>query len=193
MSVLCRGRGMRDHKNKKIDNCFYSIMDGTPVGDIILFGSANGLCRLEMAVKSFDKAIDNFARQGNFPVKSTKDELRDIVRQLNEYFLKKRKSFSVKLDLTEVTPFRRRVYDILPKEAAYGDTISYGGLALKLGGLKYSRAVGSAMANNPIPIIIPCHRVLKSDRSLGGFGGGLDLKVKLLEIEGTEISQSNRK
>ncbi len=103
-------------------------------------------------------------------------------QQLDEYFKTKRKEFSVLLDI-KGTEFQMKVWNELLK-IPYGKTVSYKTIAEKLGGAKYVRAVGKANATNPIPIIIPCHRVIGSNGSLGGYSGGIEIKEKLLELEG---------
>ena len=105
-----------------------------------------------------------------------------IFSQLEEYFAGTRKKFDVPLDL-EGTDFQKKVWEEL-KKIPYGKTISYKTLAEKLGDVKSIRAVGKANGQNPIAIIIPCHRVIGSDGSLTGYAGGLDIKEKLLHLEG---------
>ncbi len=107
----------------------------------------------------------------------------DSFVQLEEYFSFKRKHFKVKIDLRG-TEFQKKVWKELMK-IPYGETISYKELALRLGNLASIRAVGRANGANPIPIIIPCHRVIGSDGNLVGYGGGLEIKEKLLELEGS--------
>ncbi len=107
---------------------------------------------------------------------------REASRQLGEYLAGERKVFDLELDLRG-TPFQNAVWKTLAA-IPWGRTATYGGIARKIGSPGASRAVGAANARNPIPIIIPCHRVIGKDGSLTGFGGGLDLKRKLLEIEG---------
>jgi methylated-DNA-[protein]-cysteine S-methyltransferase len=108
--------------------------------------------------------------------------LAEAVRQLREYFAGKRRDFELPL-APEGTDFQRKVWRKL-QEIPYGQTISYGELAKRVGNPKASRAVGSANGKNRIPIVIPCHRVIAGDGGLGGFGGGLATKEKLLAIEG---------
>ncbi len=105
-----------------------------------------------------------------------------IFSQLEEYFAGTRKIFDVLLD-ADGTDFQKKVWEEL-KKIPYGKTISYKSLAEKLGDVKSIRAVGKANAQNPIAIIIPCHRVIGSDGSLTGYAGGLDIKEKLLHLEG---------
>jgi len=102
--------------------------------------------------------------------------------ELQSYFNGKRTQFSCKLDLTGATPFFKRVLEIT-RSIPYGEVRSYSWIAGQAGKPLAARAVGQAMARNPVPIIVPCHRVVASDGSLGGFGGGLEMKTWLLELE----------
>jgi O-6-methylguanine DNA methyltransferase len=110
--------------------------------------------------------------------------LRQCRRELDEYFAGQRREFTVPLDF-HGTPFQMRCWHAL-LEIPYGQTCSYGDLARKVGSPNGFRAVGMANHDNPIPIIVPCHRVITSDRKLGGYGGGLDVKEKLLRLEGAK-------
>lgn len=105
----------------------------------------------------------------------------EVKRQLDQYFKGRLKSFDLELK-TGGTPFQQQVWQALAK-IPYGSTISYGDLAVQIGNPKAVRAVGLANGKNPIPIIIPCHRVIGKNGSLTGFGGGLDVKRFLLELE----------
>ncbi|HTX89549.1 MAG TPA: methylated-DNA--[protein]-cysteine S-methyltransferase [Bacteroidales bacterium] len=140
----------------------------TPVGYLEVIGSKKGISGI------------NFLK---FHVKVTRTphNLKDCVLQLNEYFAGTRKDFTVKLDL-EGTPFQMKVWEQVLK-IPYGTTISYFELARRVGDIRALRAVGGANANNPVPIIIPCHRVIGADGRLMGYGGGLKLKKWLLEHE----------
>ncbi len=109
--------------------------------------------------------------------------LYDSFKQLREYFSLNRKVFDLKLDLVG-TEFQKRVWNELLK-IPYGETISYKELALRLGNLAAIRAVGRANGANPVPIVIPCHRVIGSNGKLIGYGGGLNIKEKLLVLEGS--------
>jgi len=140
----------------------------SPVGYLEVIGSKNGISAI------------NFLK---FHVKvgRTPHSLKECIVQLKEYFSGTRKEFTVKLDLAG-TPFQMKVWKEVLK-IPYGKTISYFELARRTGDVKALRAVGGANANNPVPIIIPCHRVIGADGKLMGYGGGLKLKKWLLEHE----------
>jgi len=113
--------------------------------------------------------------------------LGDVVAQLEEYFAKARRSFEIPLDFPDsVSGFQREVYDRL-LEIPFGSVVSYGRVAHDVGKPDMARAVGQAVGSNPIPIVVPCHRVVASDGSLTGFGGGLAAKVALLKLEGIDV------
>lgn len=150
----------------------------SPVGKLRLVADNEGLRELEF-------------REGRPPTPVGEDWVEDpralapVVRQLEEYFAGRRKVFD--LDLApQGTDFQRRVWERL-LEIPYGETISYGTLARRVGNPNASRAVGLANGRNPIAIIIPCHRVIGSNGTLTGYGGGLPIKQKLLELERGQI------
>lgn len=107
-------------------------------------------------------------------------------RQLLDYLAGKRSTFDVLLDFSQGTSFQRQVWRTLQR-VPYGKLRSYQWIALRVGGPQYARAVGNAVGANPLPIVIPCHRIVAHDASLGGFSGGLPMKRKLLGLEGTLI------
>ena len=109
-----------------------------------------------------------------------------VTQELTEYFAGTRREFSVPLDLQNVTEFRAAVLRELEK-VPYGETTSYAELARAVGNPKAVRAVGSACATNPLPLFIPCHRVLRSDGQLGGYRGGTEAKRFLLRLEGIDV------
>jgi methylated-DNA-[protein]-cysteine S-methyltransferase len=105
-------------------------------------------------------------------------------RQLLDYLAGKRHAFDVPLDLSHGTVFQRQVWRVLLR-VPYGKLRSYQWVAARVGGPQYARAVGNAVGANPIPVVIPCHRIVAQDATLGGFSGGLSMKRKLLSLEGT--------
>ena len=104
--------------------------------------------------------------------------------QLLDYLAGDRETFDIPIDCSNGTPFQRRVWRVLQR-IPYGKLRSYQWIATRVGGRHYARAVGSAVGANPLPIVIPCHRIVGQDASLGGFSGGLPMKRKLLTLEGT--------
>jgi len=139
-----------------------------------------GVCSL-----SFDNNEKRFAaslsKYLNDDVKKSSSELKNEVKQVQEYFAGKRKEFDMKVFL-KGSSFMTKAWVALSK-VKYGETISYSELAEKAGNKKAFRAAASSCAKNPVPIIIPCHRVIAKNGSLGGFGGGIDLKKKMLRLE----------
>lgn len=155
----------------------FTIID-SPVGPLRLVADEAGLRRLEFREgRAFDAPPDDWQEDAR--------ALGPVARQLQEYFAGKRKVFDLALE-PEGTPFQRRVWERL-LEIPYGETISYGTLARRVGNSNASRAVGLANGRNPIAIIIPCHRVIGSNGMLTGYGGGLPIKRKLLELERGQI------
>ncbi|MFH2060272.1 MAG: methylated-DNA--[protein]-cysteine S-methyltransferase [Pseudomonadota bacterium] len=150
----------------------YTYLD-SPIGSLLLTGQK----KLE-AIR-FPKS-----KRWREPQKDWKEDVgffKDAVSQLTAYFQGDRLDFDLEMDL-KGTEFQKKVWKELAK-VPYGTTISYGELAKRIGNPKASRAVGMANGKNPIPIIIPCHRVIGKDGSLTGFGGGLDVKQTLLNLE----------
>ncbi|MBI5029410.1 MAG: methylated-DNA--[protein]-cysteine S-methyltransferase [Chloroflexi bacterium] len=110
-----------------------------------------------------------------------------ILREITEYVEGRRRTFDLKLDWSSLKPFQRAVLEAANK-IPFGETRSYAWIAQQIGNPRASRAVGQALGANPIPIILPCHRIIASNGSLGGYGGGLPLKVKLLKLEGAILN-----
>lgn len=110
--------------------------------------------------------------------------LREAKSQLLEYFKRQRTAFTVPVDLATGTPFQRRVWRTILR-IPYGRVRSYQWVAARVGGKQFARAVGMALGANPVPIIVPCHRIVAHDGTLGGFSCGLPVKKRLLQLEGT--------
>ncbi len=157
----------------------YAYLD-TPVGTLLIAGDASAV--LQITFPSQGKAVKAEAGW----VKSERGPIGEAMRQLREYFAGERTGFDLPLAPLG-TAFQHAVWRQL-EGIPYGETISYGELARRVGNPKASRAVGSANGKNPLPIVIPCHRVIAGDGRLGGFGGGLPTKETLLALEqGTSI------
>ena len=114
----------------------------------------------------------------------TSPRLREAQAQLTSYLAGTHRSFDLPLDLSRGTSFQRKVWRTL-RRVSYGRLRSYQWVAVRVGGRQYARAVGNAVGANPMPVVIPCHRIVALDASLGGFSGGLPTKRKLLMLEGT--------
>jgi O-6-methylguanine DNA methyltransferase len=156
---------------------FYSRMD-SPVGPLVIGVSEQGLAIIEFDQGEFPKG--RLAQNAQWQESPGRTE--QVARELREYFHGKRRQFTVPLDL-HGTEFQRKCWKTLQK-IPYGQTKTYADIARAVGVPQGFRAVGMANHDNPVPIIVPCHRVLASDGTLGGYGGGLDVKRKLLELEG---------
>lgn len=160
----------------------------TPWGWMGLAVSKKGVCRIVLPRPS-RKAVEselNCARSlGSMKAAhALSSALREARSQIEAYLRGHRQAFAVPLDLSRGTPFQRRVWKAALR-IPFGRVRSYQWIATKLGGTQYARAVGTALGANPVPLIVPCHRVLAHDGSLGGFSGGLPIKRKLLRLEGT--------
>ena len=149
----------------------------SPIGELLLTASDSALTAVWFPGSGDVTAAP--ANDGRGPANAV---LTRACEQLAEYFAGRRTTFAVPLEPAG-TPFQRRVWDAL-RAIPYGTTLSYSDLARRLGDVRATRAVGAANGRNPIPIIVPCHRVVGADGSLTGFGGGLDRKRWLLEHEG---------
>jgi methylated-DNA-[protein]-cysteine S-methyltransferase len=147
----------------------YTTID-SPIGELLLTAEDGALTRLSMSPFEIDPAW-----------RHDPEALSDAATQLEEYFAGERTEFELELS-PEGTEFQRRVWAML-REIPYGETTTYGTLAGELGNPKTVRAVGLANGRNPIAVIIPCHRVIGADGSLTGFGGGLERKRALLDLE----------
>ena len=158
-------------------NLNYTTME-SPIGALLLAGNEQGLCFLSFAAKKGAVTPRRGWTENRAP-------LVEAMRQLRAYFSAKLREFDLPLCL-EGTPFQLQVWEGL-RAIPYGETISYGELARRIGKPEAVRAVGAANGSNPIPIIVPCHRVIGSDGSLTGYGGGLTIKEKLLALESRQL------
>ena len=160
----------------------YTIVD-TPVGPLLLAATLAGLVRVAYQIENHDRVLETLATRLSPRVLRAPKRLEAAARQLDEYFSGTRRSFDLPLDLSLSRGFRRTVQQHLP-EIGYGRTESYGDVARLVGNPRAVRAVGTACATNPLPVVVPCHRVLRSDGSLGGYAGGAAAKKALLSLEG---------
>ena len=160
----------------------YDIVS-SPIGELFLAATDRGLCRISYTVEGQDELI---ARA--FGLRVLRTPLDDVRRELDEYFAGRRQQFDLALDL-RVAGFQESVLRELAR-VPYGQTDTYGRLAAKAGRPRAARAVGTVMNRNPIPIVLPCHRIVGANGSLTGYAGGLHVKRALLELEGATLALS---
>jgi methylated-DNA-[protein]-cysteine S-methyltransferase len=159
----------------------YRIVD-SPVGSLLVAGTDDGLVRVAYEQEDHDQVLQRLADRIGSRILRTPQRLDAAARQLDEYFSGRRRDFALPLDFRLSRGFRREVLAHL-LTIGYGRTESYTEVAGATGHPGAVRAVGSACATNPLPVVVPCHRVLRSDGSLGGYIGGLTVKAALLALE----------
>jgi len=158
----------------------YDVAD-TPVGPLLVAVTDAGLCRISFDADR-DREAEALARGFGARVLRAPRPLDRVKRQLEEYFEGSRREFDLPVDLRGRSEFSRIVLEQLAR-VPYGEVTTYGSLAARTGRPKAARAVGTIMNRNPIPIVLPCHRVVGSTGSLVGYGGGLERKRLLLDLE----------
>jgi methylated-DNA-[protein]-cysteine S-methyltransferase len=162
----------------------------SPIGPLVVAVTDAGLVRIGFPHE--DLVLDELAARVSPRVVAVPRRTDPVRRELEEYFEGRRATFDLPLDWSLARGFRRSVLERLHERVAYGQVVSYRELAAAAGSPNASRAVGTAMATNPIPIVVPCHRVLRTGGALGGYGGGLDVKRWLLRHEGSLREQPRR-
>ncbi|MCZ4512132.1 methylated-DNA--[protein]-cysteine S-methyltransferase [Streptomyces sp. ActVer] len=165
----------------------WAVID-SDIGPLLLAATGEGLVSVGFhatdAVR--DKTLDRLgSRFGTDPVEAPESPLlAEAIRQIAAYFAGERKDFELPLDWSLISGFNRQVLRELASGVPYGSVVGYGDLARRVGQPGAAQAVGMAMGANPLPVVVPCHRVVESDGGIGGFGGGLETKRKLLALEG---------
>lgn len=159
----------------------YTTID-SPVGTLLLAATPKGLVRVAYAIEDHDRVLDTLSQRLSPRVLRAPRRLDAAARELDEYFSGQRQVFDLPLDLALSAGFRRLVQRHLPG-IGYGQTRTYRQVAELAGNPKAVRAVGTACATNPLPVVVPCHRVLRSDGTLGGYVGGTSAKRTLLSLE----------
>ena len=153
----------------------------TQIGPLLLAVTERGLCRISFDPEP-DRETETLARTFGVRVLRAPRELDPVRRELDEYFEGHRRDFDLQLDLRGREGFSRDILERLAK-VPYGEVTTYKSLAVEAGNPRAARAVGTIMNRNPIPIVLPCHRVVGSNGSLVGYGGGLERKRLLLDLE----------
>jgi O-6-methylguanine DNA methyltransferase len=161
---------------------FYYTRFESSIGRLGLFATDKGVCGLSFHEKGFQRLMDRLsAAFGNLP-QQRPERFQDLIRHLKRYFQGDAEEFPVERDLVGITPFQRKVLKAL-QEIPYGDVRSYQWIARRIDQPRAVRAVGGACGANPLPLLIPCHRVISKDGSLGGFQSGREIKERLLQLE----------
>jgi methylated-DNA-[protein]-cysteine S-methyltransferase len=158
----------------------YDVVE-SPVGDLFVAATDRGLCRISYWPDGMEESLAH-----TFGPRVLRSPLDEVRRELDEYFEGTRHEFDLTLDV-RVAPFHADVLAELAR-VPYGRTETYGSLAAKVGRPRAARAVGTVMNRNPIPIVLPCHRILGANGSLTGYAGGLDVKLRLLQLEGAMLA-----
>jgi methylated-DNA-[protein]-cysteine S-methyltransferase len=171
----------RDAAREDLLDIAYRVVD-SPIGPLLLAATDRGLLRIAFGVEGHDAVLETLAARVSPRILASPARTDAVARELEEYFAGTRRSFDVPLDRRLSHGFRRSVQEHLT-EIGYGRTESYAEVAAATGSPRAVRAVGSACATNPLPVVVPCHRVLRSDGSLGGYVGGLEAKHALLALE----------
>jgi methylated-DNA-[protein]-cysteine S-methyltransferase len=160
----------------------YCTVDSA-IGPLLLAATPQGLLRVAFASEGQEHVLEDLAQRISPRMLEAPTRLDPVARQLEEYFTGRRHAFEVALDWSLSQGFRRTVLGHLATDIAYGTHASYAKLALLSGSPKAVRAVGTACATNPIPIVVPCHRVIRSDGAMGNYRGGPEAKRALLDLE----------
>lgn len=178
------------------DRMWYTRVE-SPLGDLILAATRDGLREIDFGKEVSEMDFVRRVREsGADAVRLEQCEraepeaqltLQRTAQELQEYFNGQRARFDVPLDWGSMPPFRRAVLEATAS-VPFGHLDTYGGIARRIGNPKATRAVGNALGRNPLPVIVPCHRVVRSDASLGGYTGGLDIKEHLLQLEGVTLA-----
>lgn len=176
-----RGRLAAEAQDAGLLDIAYRTLD-TPVGPLLLAATGKGLVRVAFAVQDHSAVLRQLSETISPRILRAPARLDEVSRQLDEYFAGRRRQFDVPLDWTLSKGFRREVLAHLP-DIGYGRTASYAQVAAASGSPRAVRAVGTACATNPLPLVVPCHRVVRSDGSMGRYAGGADAKHLLLDLE----------
>jgi methylated-DNA-[protein]-cysteine S-methyltransferase len=171
-----------------MQQCVFWDVVGTPVGPIGLAATERGLCRVAFRCRA-ERFAGELEKQGLRPTRGG-EPIRPAVEQLRRYLAGERIKLGVPVEFLGGTAFQRRTWRAL-RRIGYGQTRSYAWLAAAVGAPRAVRAVGQANGKNPVPIFCPCHRVIRSDGTLGGFSAGIGIKGFLLHLEGNDVRTSH--
>ncbi len=191
-ATLTRLRRQLEHDADTADvlDIAYRTVD-TPVGTLLLAATTAGLVRVAYDIEGHDAVLAGLADRISPRVLRAPARLDSVARQIDEYFAKRRTVFEVPVDLRLAEGFRRNVIEHL-RDIGYGRRESYAAVAAAIGNPRAVRAVGTACAHNPLPVVIPCHRVVRSDGSTGQYVGGPLAKSTLLDLEAASSGMKPR-
>jgi methylated-DNA-[protein]-cysteine S-methyltransferase len=164
----------------------YQVVD-SPLGPLLIAATDVGLVRVAFALEDHDRVVQALSDQISPRVLSSATRLDAVARELDEYFAGERRAFDIPVDWRLSHGFRSTVLHHLP-DVGYGTTASYATVAQLSGSPKAVRAVGTACATNPVPIVVPCHRVVRSDGTMGNYRGGPEAKALLLSLEAGPVT-----
>ena len=160
----------------------YGFAD-SPFGRLMVAMTSRGLVRLDYPDRDVDLSLQELASEVSPRILEAPKATEDVRRELDEYFERKRRDFTIPVDMSPLHGFRRKVLEQTAR-IPYGRVSTYAEVAAAAGSPRGMRAAGNALGSNPVPIVVPCHRVLRSGGGLGGYTGGVDRKVTLLTLEG---------
>jgi methylated-DNA-[protein]-cysteine S-methyltransferase len=181
IGTLSAAVGRRAREEGLLDLVYAEI--DSPLGRLLAAGTPRGLVHLGYPNRPIDAQLEALSARISPRIVEAPADLDPVRRELDEYFAGDRRSFDVPLDWQLTAGFVREVLRQTAR-IPFGETRTYGEMAASAGSPRAFRAAGSALGANPIPIVVPCHRVLRSSGALGGYGGGLDVKRELLTLEG---------
>jgi len=158
----------------------------SPIGPLMIAKTDRGVCEIGFGKNETEEEFLHHLRIRGFRPVANQFAITSVATQLAEYFRGERDQFEVPFDVSGTSPFTQAVLKATA-EVPFGQLVSYRGIAEKIGQPSATRAVGNALGRNPIPVIIPCHRIVRSDSSLGGYTGGIEIKEQLLALEGAHL------
>ena len=180
-----RERLMVRARREGLETVGYRVVD-SPLGPLWIAIGPQGVLAIHYGSEPSRLELGRIVRAYGPGVLPDERRADPVARELDQYFAGKRRAFDVAVDLSPLTDFQRRILSATAR-VPYGEVTTYARVAARAGNERASRAAGAALGSNPIPIVVPCHRILASDGTLGGYSGGLDAKRRLLSMERGEV------